>query len=178
MPERFLTFRANGELYALPASQVAEVIRLPPVARVPQAPKGLLGLANLRGSVLPVASVRGLMGAEEAAEATTTRAIVLDGAAPVALAVDAVEALVAVETDQIETRQAELATRPGERLKGAFAADGKNAIAKILDIEGLIGAAFVHEARARPRRAPAGPGRRCWKERLPEGLAATTGRCW
>ena len=86
--------------------------------------------------------MRGLVGAEESAEATT-RAIVLDGAAPVALAVDAVEALVAVETDQIETRQAELATRPGERLKGAFAADGRNAIAKILDIEGLIGAAFV-----------------------------------
>ena len=128
------------------------------MARVPQAPKGLLGLANLRGSVLPVASVRGLVGAEESAEATT-RAIVLDGAAPVALAVDAVEALVAVEADQIETRQAELATRPGERLKGAFAADGKNAIAKILDIEGLIGAAFVAEARARPRALAHPPGR-------------------
>ena len=62
MAERFLTFRANGELYALPANQVAEVIRLPAVARVPQAPKGLLGLANLRGSVLPVASLRGLLG--------------------------------------------------------------------------------------------------------------------
>ena len=155
MAERFLTFRVGGELYALPANQVAEVIRLPAVARVPQAPKGLLGLANLRGNVLPVASVRGLMGADESAEATT-RAIVLDGAAPVALAVDVVEALVTVETEQIETRQAELATRPGERLKGAFAADGRNAIAKILDIEGLIGAAFVQEARARPRRAMAG----------------------
>ena len=152
MAERFLTFRVGGELYALPANQVAEVIRLPAVARVPQAPKGLLGLANLRGSVLPVASVRGLVGAEESAEATT-RAIVLDGAAPVALAVDIVEALVAGETEQIETRQAELATRPGERLKGAFAADGKNVIAKILDIEGLIGAAFVAEARTRPQRA-------------------------
>lgn len=151
MAERFLTFRADGELYALPASQVAEVIRLPAVARVPQAPKGLLGLANLRGSVLPVASVRGLVGAEEAAEAMA-QAIVLDGAAPVALAVDGVETLVAVEAGQIETRQAELAARPGEQLKGAFA-DGKNAIAKILDIDGLIGAAFAQEAR--PRRAPA-----------------------
>jgi purine-binding chemotaxis protein CheW len=149
MAERFLTFQVDGERYALPANQVAEVVRLPAVARVPQAPKGLLGLANLRGSILPVASVRGLMGAEESG-AATTRAIVLDGAAPVALAVDVVQALVTVETDQIETRQAELATRPGERLKGAFA-DGKNAIAKILDIEALVSAAFVQEAR--PRRA-------------------------
>jgi purine-binding chemotaxis protein CheW len=172
MAERFLTFRVDGELYALPANQVAEVIRLPAVARVPQAPKGLLGLANLRGSVLPVASVRGLVGAEESAEATT-RAIVLDGAAPVALAVDVVEALVAVEADQIDTRQAELATRPGERLKGAFGADGINAIAKILDVEGLIGAAFVAEARARPRRALAPVA---VQERVSDGAAGRDGR--
>jgi purine-binding chemotaxis protein CheW len=152
MPERFLTFRANGQLYALPAEQVSEVIRMPAVARVPQAPRGLLGLANLRGTVLPVASLRGLLGADEPAGATA-RAIVLDGAAPVALAVDGVEALVTVDADQIETRQAELAARPGERLKGAFAADGKNAIARILDISALIGAAFVQQARLRPRRA-------------------------
>lgn len=152
MSERFLTFRANGQLYALPAEQVSEVIRMPAVARVPQAPRGLLGLANLRGTVLPVASLRGLLGADEPAGATA-RAIVLDGAAPVALAVDGVEALVTVDADQIETRQAELAARPGERLKGAFAADGKNAIARILDISALIGAAFVQQARLRPRRA-------------------------
>ena len=152
MPERFLTFRVNGQLYALPAEQVSEVIRMPAIARVPQAPRGLLGLANLRGNVLPVASLRGLLGADEQATAAP-RAIVLDGAAPVALAVDAVEALVTVDADQIETRQAELATRPGERLKGAFAADGKNAIAKILDVTALIGAAFVQQARVRPPRA-------------------------
>src|SRR4029077_16909873 len=104
MPERFLTFRANGQLYALPAEQVSEVICMPAVARMPQAPRGLLGLANLRGTVLPVASLRGLLGADEPAGATA-RAIVLDGAAPVALAVDGVEALVTVDADQIETRQ-------------------------------------------------------------------------
>jgi purine-binding chemotaxis protein CheW len=155
MPERFLTLRAGGQLYAVPAGQVAEVIRLPAIARVPQAPKGLLGLANLRGNVLPVASLQGLLGGEATTDAAT-RAIVLDGTAPVALAVDAVEALVTVDAGQIETRQAELAARPGELLKGAFAADGKKSIAKILDIAALIGAAFSQEERARPRRAIGG----------------------
>jgi len=55
MAESFLTLRTNGEHYALAADVVSEVIALPPVARVPQAPRGLLGLANLRGAVLPVA---------------------------------------------------------------------------------------------------------------------------
>src|SRR5471032_3000504 len=137
---RFLTFRANGQLYALSADKVSEVIRLPDVARVPQAPKGLLGLANLRGDILPVASLRGLLGIEEsAAAATSDRAIVLEGTAPVALAVDSVEALVTIDSEKVETHQAKFATKPGERLDGAFAADGKGAVAKILDIAALIG---------------------------------------
>jgi purine-binding chemotaxis protein CheW len=167
MAERFLTLRVDDRLYALATDQVSEVIRLPAVARVPQAPKGLLGLANLRGTVLPVASLRGLLDLPEAsgsAKATGARAIVLDGAAPAALAVDSVEAMVTVEPDQIETRQAELATRPGERLKGAFAtasSDGSHgAVARILDITGLIGAAFVQRAEARPRQALAKAARR------------------
>lgn len=160
MAERFLTLSANGQLYALGTAEVAEVIRRPAVARVPQAPKGLLGLANLRGTVLPVASLRGLLGLSQAAEAESgaaARTIVLDGAAPVALVVDAIGALVSVEPDQIETRQAELAGKPGEKLKGAFAtataAGGKGAVAKILDIGALIAGAFVPQDRARPLQA-------------------------
>jgi purine-binding chemotaxis protein CheW len=156
MPERFLTFRVGDQLYALPADEVAEIIRLPTVARVPQAPRGLLGLANLRGIVLPVASLQGLLGGEPGADAAT-RAIVLDGAAPVALAVDAAEALVEVDAGQVETRQAELAAKPGELLKGAFAAAGQKSIAKILDITALIGAAFIQQDRARPQRALSAP---------------------
>lgn len=151
---RFLTFRANGQLYALPADKVSEVIRLPEVARVPQAPKGLLGLANLRGNILPVASLRGLLGTDEAAAgADSHRAIVLEGAAPVAVAVDSVETLVAVDAERIETRQTELAARPGERVVGSFATDGKAAVAKILDIGALIDAAFVQTDKVRTRRS-------------------------
>ena len=153
---RFLTFRTSGQLYALPAEQVAEVIRLPALARVPQAPKGLLGLANLRGMVLPVASLRGLLGGEES-DGTAPRAIVLDGTAPVAIAVDGVDSLVTVEAGRIETRQAELAAKPGERLAGTFVADDTGAIAKILEIAALIGAAFVPGQRVRTRHLRVGP---------------------
>ena len=59
--QRYLTFRVDDRSYALPAEAVTEVIRTPPVARVPQGPEGLLGLANLRGAILPVASLRGLL---------------------------------------------------------------------------------------------------------------------
>lgn len=155
--ERFLTFRVDRRLYALPVQEIAEVIRIPQVARVPQGPKALLGMANLRGSVLPVASMRGLLGRGGDSEAPSARAIVLDGAAPVAITVDAVGALVAPDATAIETREAELAAQPGERLRGAFqiASDSgtTEGVVKILDIESLLAAAFVQQTR--PKRTGA-----------------------
>jgi purine-binding chemotaxis protein CheW len=145
---RFLTFRVNGRLYAVAAGDVAEIIRVPPAARVPQAPRGLVGVANLRGIVLLLASLRGLLGREEIAVTATSRAIVLHGAAPVALAVDAVEALVSVRPDKIETRQTELAEEPGEQLVGAFETHEGGEVARLLDLQGLLAAAFVPQARS------------------------------
>lgn len=94
----FLTFYIERRLYALPAEWVVEVIRVPFVARVPQAPKALLGVANLRGAILPLASLRVLLGLDETNESATSRAIVCDGAAPIAITVDAVDALVTVKS--------------------------------------------------------------------------------
>ncbi len=138
---RFLTFRLDQRLYALPAEDIVEVIRTPSAARVPQAPKALLGLANLRGSVLPLASLRGLLNVEETG-ALSSRAIVLSGASPAALAVDSVEALVTVASDKIETRQAELAAQSGEHVTGAFHVEGLG-VAKILDVMALLDKAFA-----------------------------------
>jgi purine-binding chemotaxis protein CheW len=144
---QFLTFRVGARLYALPAQDVAEVIRTPPVARLPQSPASLLGLANLRGEILPLASVGRLLGRGAGEAGASARAIVLNGAAPVALAVDSVEALLAVEDDRVETRQAVLAADPGERLTGAFQAGGEADVARILDIQSLLAGAFTPRAR-------------------------------
>jgi purine-binding chemotaxis protein CheW len=148
---RFLTFRLDRRLYAVPAETVSEVIRVPAVARVPQAPRGLLGMANLRGAVLPVASLRGLLGRLGEQSGADARAIVLGGAAPVAVAVDAVEALVSVEPGRIETRQVQLAAEPGERLTGAFRSGADGDVAKVLDMQSLLAAAFLQQDR--PARA-------------------------
>jgi purine-binding chemotaxis protein CheW len=149
---RYLTFRAAGRLYALPAEEIAEVIRLPAVARVPQSPESLMGLANLRGSVLPVASLSRLLGREESKLDGASRAIVLRSERPVALVVERVEALVAIDTGQIEIRQAQLASESAERITGAFLAAGGDDIAKVLDVGAMLAGAFV----ARPRSRSAG----------------------
>jgi purine-binding chemotaxis protein CheW len=145
--QRFLTFRSEGRLYALPAGLIGEVIRMPAIARIPQGPKCLLGLANLRGSVVPVASIRAILGRSEVASTSSSRLIILDGAAPVALAVDEVAALVNVEESKVSSADAELAAEAGEQLKGVFQLDAN--VARILDIEGLLQRSFVPNASRR-----------------------------
>ena len=140
---QFLTLRIGERHYALRAADVAEVMRVPAMTRVPQSPAALLGLANLRGAVLPVASLRGLLGMDEKRAGSSTRAIVLKGASPVALVVDAVESLMAISQDRIESQQADLGAEPGERLSGAFQTPVGGYAAKILDIKSLLDAAFV-----------------------------------
>ncbi|HYF56187.1 MAG TPA: chemotaxis protein CheW [Salinarimonas sp.] len=151
---RFLTFRSEERLYAVPADQVSEVVCVPPVSRVPQASPSLLGLANLRGSILPVASLRRLLGRPDDGGRPEMRAIVLDGGAPVALVVDRVEALVTVAADRVETRQAVLAEGNGERLQGAFQTAAGSEPTRILDVRALLETAFV--PRERPPRSRRG----------------------
>jgi purine-binding chemotaxis protein CheW len=108
---------------------------------MPQAPAALIGIANLRGSVLPLVSLRSLLGQKETRD-EGPRSIVLGGKSPAALAVDAVEALVTVAANRVETRQAELAANPGEMIVGAFHIEGRGA-AKILDVHALLDRAFA-----------------------------------
>lgn len=150
---RFLTFRVDGRLYALPADEVSEVIRTPTIARVPQSPRALLGLANLRGAVLPVATARGLLGKDERPPGENDRTIVLSGRAATGLAVDAIEGLVSVEAARIDTRRPDLAAGPGEQLAGAFPLDDGAEVAGILDLREMLQGAFAPRVRP-PGRGP------------------------
>jgi len=142
--ERFLTFKSEGRLYALPAASVSEVARMPPLARVPQAPRSLMGLANLRGAILPVASVRALLGRPDGATTAASRLIVLEGASPVALVVDEVASLVRIAPEKVKTAEADIASEAGEHLRGVF--ESGSQVTKILDIPELLRRGFAQSA--------------------------------
>ena len=147
---RFLTFRLDEQLYALPSEEVSEVIRIPASARVPQGPAALLGIANLRGSVLPLVGLRELLGKNSATSVSSTaRAIVLDVGAPVALVVDSVATLETTTAAQIETRQKQLHAEDGEKLRGAFSIGPDKHVAKILDIKALLDSTFSKRSHAK-----------------------------
>lgn len=90
--QSFLTVQVGDERFALPASDVAEVIRPPAVTRVPLGPSSLLGVANLRGAVMPVVSLHRLLG-EEVSPSSNARVVVIDRGTPVGLMIDKVTSL-------------------------------------------------------------------------------------
>lgn len=85
-----LTLRAGGERLAVPAPIVREVARMPRLTRVPHAPEALLGLANIRGAVVPVLSLAGLV---ERSGGDERRVVIVEDGALFGLAVEGVDAL-------------------------------------------------------------------------------------
>lgn len=60
----FVTFVLGGVRLAVPMDEVLEILRPPEVVRVPLGPASLEGLARRRGVVLPVISLRRILGLE------------------------------------------------------------------------------------------------------------------
>jgi len=50
----FLSFKLDKELFAIPVMKVMEIVEVPTITKIPQAPEFMKGVINLRGTVLPV----------------------------------------------------------------------------------------------------------------------------
>jgi purine-binding chemotaxis protein CheW len=65
---KLVGFRVGGQELSVPIAQVQEVIRAVPVTRIPAAPPHILGIMNLRGRVVPLLDMAGLLGLAPAGE--------------------------------------------------------------------------------------------------------------
>ena len=81
---------AGHDIVRFPLRSVLEILRPLPLTRVPHAPPALLGLANLRGQVLPVASLAVLLGGVATTGAAARLVVVARGGQRIGLLVDAV----------------------------------------------------------------------------------------
>ena len=73
----FLKFRIGSESYALDTTQIAEVLPLLEITRVPQTPAGVAGLINYRGRPVPVIDLSELILGEPARPHVSTRLILV-----------------------------------------------------------------------------------------------------
>jgi purine-binding chemotaxis protein CheW len=76
--EQYVTLGMGEEVFAIPVAHVQEILDLRPVARLPHAPHGLLGLTDVRGQSVAVVELRALLGLQPAEATQLTRILVLE----------------------------------------------------------------------------------------------------
>ena len=118
--QQFLTFRLGAETFAVDVLQVREILDLIAITRVPQMPGYMLGVINLRGSVVPVIDLRRKFGlpASEASRDNCIVVLEVDSAGEktvVGAQADAVTEVLDLPQDAIEPPP-----RLGMRLKTEF----------------------------------------------------------
>jgi purine-binding chemotaxis protein CheW len=136
--QQFVTFLSGEEVFAADMSPVKEIIRVPQVVRVPLAPAALEGLANLRGKILPIISLRRLFGFSELEHDDSTRALVIDVGQPLGFVVDRVSSVLGVDASHIEDVGSISTTVNTEVLSGLIKDAGGHATIMVLDFAKLI----------------------------------------
>lgn len=124
--DQVVAFRLGDEEFGLPIAAVQEIIRVPDIVAVPHAPSQVLGVANLRGRVLSVVSLRRWFGMETTAGGGTDERCVVARlwGQLAALKVDRVMGVLRLPTSAIE-KTPELAGRQGGGRQGV------NGVAKL-----------------------------------------------
>jgi purine-binding chemotaxis protein CheW len=135
---QFTVFTVADETFGVALEEVKEIIRMPEVVRVPLAPPSLEGLANLRGTVLPVVAARSLFGSPAAVADDATRVVVLDHAQPIGIVVDRVISVIAVDAARIEDGEQVDKTIRSDLLHGVIKDEGTLGLVMVLDTARLI----------------------------------------
>jgi purine-binding chemotaxis protein CheW len=101
--DQFLTFLLQGEEYGIEILRVQEIKGITKVRPIPNAPRYVKGVVNLRGTVVPILDLRSRFGMSDAEYNQFTVIIMVSvGAKVVGLVVDAVSDVLNITGDAIE----------------------------------------------------------------------------
>jgi purine-binding chemotaxis protein CheW len=152
-----LTFTLGEETYGVDILRVQEIRGWSPVTRIPQAPTHVLGVLNLRGSIVPIVDLRMRFNLERAEYTPLTVIIVLSVESPVGrrdfgLVVDGVSDVIDVPNGDVKPAPELGGQVSTEFIEGLAAVSGR--MVMLLDIDKLIGG-DVTEVAALPAAANA-----------------------
>ncbi len=117
---QYLSFKLDKELYAINIAKVKEVLDLTKITKVPRTPDFMLGVINLRGSVVPVVDMKMKFAMGQVEHTRDTCIIIvevmLDGESiTLGLLADSVNEVIELLQDQIEA-----APKMGTRVNNDF----------------------------------------------------------
>jgi chemotaxis signal transduction protein len=136
---QMVTFCLGDEEFGFDIMAVQEIIRQPVLCRIPTAPAYVDGVANLRGTVLPVVDTRARFGMARRADTDGTRVLVLDvDGHKTGLRVDRVRQVTRVARGEMEPPPAVLrGGASSEFLTGVARLEGGRRIVLSLDARAL-----------------------------------------
>lgn len=109
---RLLLFRSGGQVLAVEAGAVREIIPAGQITRIPGTSRAVLGLINVRGTLVPVVDTAAAAGVGSGNGAAGTVILVERRGRIVGLAVDEVLDLAAVPTGTLDEQAALPGVRP------------------------------------------------------------------
>ena len=118
-------FRISGVNLVAPLTQVNEIIHFPKLTLIPGTKKWVKGVANIRGTLLPVMDLQGFLGKNSVATSSKTRVMVIKhGEMAVGLVVDEVLGLTHFNEENHVTAVAKFDSSLRSFIQGAFHQDG------------------------------------------------------
>jgi len=139
---KYLTFALGDEEYGVPVLKVREIIKMMDITSVPQVPRHVKGVINLRGKVIPVVDLRLKFSFAEHGYTERTCIIVVEVALATSkvmmgIVVDAVSEVLTIAAEEIE-QTPEFGERvTTDYMKGVAKVKGKVKI--LLDLDRVLG---------------------------------------
>jgi purine-binding chemotaxis protein CheW len=100
-------FQVGRETYGVPITSLHEIVRVPDITAVPDAPDYLEGVINLRGKIVSVMDLRKRFGEKQAALKRQNRILVVEHAGRLAgLIVDSASEVLKIPADAVEAAPA------------------------------------------------------------------------
>ncbi|MGH9563502.1 MAG: chemotaxis protein CheW [Terracidiphilus sp.] len=96
-------FRIGREMFGLPISIVREIVRVPEITAVPNAPDYIEGVINLRGRIIPIVDLRKRFGQKSVETSKKNRIVVVElGSRAFGLIVNSASEVMRIPPSEIE----------------------------------------------------------------------------
>lgn len=133
--QQYIGFTLDETEFTVPIIKVREIINMPEVTRIPQAPHYIEGVTNLRGAVIPVVNLKRLVGGNGDGQSGRKVIVLASGRMTFGVIVDGITGVVRIEQADIEPPQRFLNGGP-EQVLGI--ARLKDRLVVVLDIARLL----------------------------------------
>lgn len=101
--QQYIGFYLNLNEYTVPILKVQEIINMPAITRIPQAPHYIEGVTNLRGNVIPILNLKSLIRLPSDENKGNKVIVVISGKKVFGVLVDDISGVISIDESTIES---------------------------------------------------------------------------